>query len=1387
MKQKHRKVGIAALLSASVIGSLFIYQPQAILAQGTMRGQTVSAGETPHVYFQENFRNYRHTAPSVIKDSGITLFNDPIFSNPSAAANINLAEAGFILAPAPQVSPGTADYDVVFTFRLRGKEKLGNFALYLQQTTQGGKNDIIVDISSSDVRISSKGAGTSVSSEAKIPFKIAENVWHTAVATVRGDTLTLYITERGAARQIATAKIPAATATSINFYGYKEASFSLTDILLRSPGELPNQQFSDILPTPKKEDVTSFKKDVTETILANDVFGATILLGSDAGKAKITLNWEEGKASDIVLTVKNITEEQTVKKDGKNVKEKVEYPDAIIYLSGIGGRQGLDYYIRPMLRRYKGGSRLTDTYKDILRNWDALPKASEHPLKVALRRTSSGVDVYLDGKLAGSVDGTSIKNAVVSVSEGASVGNTHSLKESYDAQKYFPLDVASQRMAKTLAGDTASLKPGMQTVNNVPFNVASASESADVGLVRQGQGNWALEMDEYLSRSAFDGFLSGIHFSVPGGAPYSNAWVLCAVDPNTAKDPVLTARITRYVRSGIGGNLVADTTVTLPQGDAPSDANATKVGTVTHKTDNGSTAELPLYLVKIPLKSGQIIDQFSDEAMDFEFLGKLNGEFQQRSRTMKPDPNSTSAVQVLGATLERSPVGMTLVQAQPGNVFANDEKPETTAILHSHAPSAGKLVWTISDVDGKEVKTDSVDYNFSKAGEEKTITLPLSMQDLGWYQLDIKAQDNAGNTHFTHPASFALLGQDTRKARYESPFGVWWFDGAHKTPTDANFAGPIMFKAGIRRAGWTKRSEEELAEWFITTAQLRDYIKRADRSNPEKTKEQLKKQIEADLKKWPHAKEVLVFHEAGPRSSVPMELLGFKVENPSPRTNGDILNFAGEFYREYFPQLKLTVGNSNIPAATIVAALRNGGNPDYIDYIGLEAASQTFKPETVNEYNLQGMHIAQDIVKEFSGRKVPFSGTFEFTYRTTRDLGAERQAQFYARDALISHANQLSVITPGILFDVSNSYYNTLWGASGLLERGPFGYPKRSYVAYATLTKVLDQTSAPRQVSTGSTTVYAVEYNRSDQKFATSLWAARGFADYNIEFEKETPVRVVDMYGRFRDVQTKAGRVTVNAGESPSYVVADAKIKSITLSNRTFPEDQMRAKLAEVAAPFDDINRVSLDTSNDLDDPNLKELQEYTFHMPIRQAGKFELRQVNDAEKGNALELQLDTSNNPNISKYITEYTTVRLKEPMPIKGTPAAIGVWVKGNSNHGKVIFEIEDAQGEIWRSLGTSGWGVDVLDWPGQLSVDFDGWSFVSFPLRETSLFTDRSPGPVSDQWVSSGGDKEIQYPIKARAITVGMNRKPLNLTDFVDASPAIRLKDISGVYEDAKRTE
>src|SRR5690606_12350531 len=159
---------------------------------------------------------------------------------------------------------------------------------------------------------------------------------------------------------------------------------------------------------------------------------------------------------------------------------------------------------------------------------------------------------------------------------------------------------------------------------------------------------------------------------------------------------------------------------------------------------------------------------------------------------------------------------------------------------------------------------------------------------------------------------FALLGQDRRQAKYDSPYGVWWFDGAHYTPSELDFAGPIMVKAGIRKVAWTKHSEADMARWWLTKSQVNMPFRFADLDNPEKAKENAKKTMDAHLAKYPHLEEVLVYHESGPGNDIPLELIGLDPQLSPARIErekryADLYNLAGEFFEQNYPQIKLVV------------------------------------------------------------------------------------------------------------------------------------------------------------------------------------------------------------------------------------------------------------------------------------------------------------------------------------------------------------------------------------------------------------------------------------------------------------------------------------------------
>ena len=165
-----------------------------------------------------------------------------------------------------------------------------------------------------------------------------------------------------------------------------------------------------------------------------------------------------------------------------------------------------------------------------------------------------------------------------------------------------------------------------------------------------------------------------------------------------------------------------------------------------------------------------------------------------------------------------------------------------------------------------------------------------------------------------------------------------------------------------------------------------------------------------------------------------------------------------------------------------------------------------------------------------------------------------------------------------------------------------------------------------------------------------------------------------------------------------------------------------------------------------------------------------------------------------------TRAGTIRLNAPAVVPGKPNTIGVWVKGNSSWARLDFEFEDAEGEIWRSCGA--------DWPANLSVNFDGWHFVRFPINNSAVWPhhiypnwiercwgqgpcllasggEPNPNAITDNyWGDAGktGNKKIDYPIKLTGINVLMPRKVLDLTEMKDVNnPSLCFMNF-GAYSD-----
>ena len=515
------------------------------------------------------------------------------------------------------------------------------------------------------------------------------------------------------------------------------------------------------------------------------------------------------------------------------------------------------------------------------------------------------------------------------------------------------------------------------------------------------------------------------------------------------------------------------------------------------------------------------------------------------------------------------------------------------------------------------------------------------------------------------------------------------------------------------------------------------------------------------LKRFPHCQYIDLFHESYDPRVYPPEIYGEKyvAKDAALAAREDELFELGvkaaKFIRAKFPQLKIIAGNSGGSSGMIAVMLRRGFPRELIDYLGNEATGQTFAPEKLNPHTTGGIWLMGETARKF-GYDIPLAGCFEYTSRAERDLGAQRHAEWYARDMLIGLAYRFPTISPAGIEDVGNCYYDTLWGASGLCQRNPLHYPKPAYVALATLTKVLDSVKLVRQMPTGSSSAYALEFERGNDRIY-ALWTPRGECEMELEFPTDTAVAQVEFYGRQHSLKTKGKRLTITAASAVNYIISPIAATKITAGKRAFPNHQPPAG-TQVISRMDDLAQWQLVPD------------EQTITTPLRRPGKFDIRQVNDAEKGACLELELKREGE--VPHVVGEYTALRLKKPLPIPGKPHTVGVWVKGDSSWGRIFWEIEDAKGERWRSSKD----LDGGDWGNQSAIDFDGWCFVTFPLTRESPARHIEPGAGIGQWQGKT-DGILAYPLKLVGLYVQTHRQSLDLTQMKPVKGNIRLKDVS----------
>ncbi|MCH5374892.1 MAG: hypothetical protein JJ992_13030, partial [Planctomycetes bacterium] len=132
------------------------------------------------------------------------------------------------------------------------------------------------------------------------------------------------------------------------------------------------------------------------------------------------------------------------------------------------------------------------------------------------------------------------------------------------------------------------------------------------------------------------------------------------------------------------------------------------------------------------------------------------------------------------------------------------------------------------------------------------------------------------------------------------------------------------------------------------------------------------------------------------------------------------------------------------------------------------------------------------------------------------------------------------------------------------------------------------------------------------------------------------------------------------------------------------------------------------------------------------------------------------------------------------IPGNARSRGVWMTGASGWNRIIYDIADATGELYRSVGTKdAWNCDdIFSWS---SANFDGWRYVRFPLPGNA------PGDnyreADSTWWGSDEDGVVDLPVQLTRIIVEMRPQMIYVNDMLPVEDlTLAFDDLSAEYEE-----
>ena len=838
---------------------------------------------------------------------------------------------------------------------------------------------------------------------------------------------------------------------------------------------------------------------------------------------------------------------------------------------------------------------------------------------------------------------------------------------------------------------------------------------------------------------------------------YRAAWLTAWVDGDAGSVPHGSLR---FYRDMAGYDARTDFEVT---DSAVEDGLVTDLG---RTTDEGR----PLYLVRVPLDSDGLYGarDMSGQFLDFQVTKPLK---QVRSY---PDPiyygyhpgGPPSSIHVVGITLEEGAFGYEVEPLQHGHVF---EQPETPTYVVAVTNLSGRRLTA-------RVRLETTSYDGSEqtraegklrlgAGAGDSVRVELDgIKRFGWHELRVTVA--AGDEVCRNTLSLILLPPNRRtygNAANETRFGSWRLLG-HYTAVSPNIEDNERNLAMMRRLGIRQNTSHS---GFFTPDMLKrhdflpkgahtivGYYHRLDVEDPE----QMAKFLEAEremtapqIEQWDQTTyfyggewnyDHKYSYAPDPRytGGEPYVLGEDALKNI--RRQMAMFRAVGKFYRKESPGTKLILQWGS-PMNTI-GFLAQGFEEELIDGYGMDAPMFELTPEVPWVTGcINGLWLVRKEVERLGRPQHPIHWC-EGPFLPTNDgaLTERQQEENHVRYWLMGLAYGVEDFQAGIVPSDAGNYYGAEHYGAGVFRRYPLNCPKPAVAALATATTMLCGADVIGPVDTGVLTTYALAFRHARSGHMTyALWRVVGTVEAAIEVTGAGPAVVTDAMGNAEEKAVLDGSIRVGLSASPVWLTGVDGIEGFRFSQPVYaasPAAVTRALPAFEAGAWVYSGEAVPSYENN--------------HMAMPRVVDPQLKVTFDGgEPEHPAAASVTLAAQPAGDRTMaSRYGAAVLSEPAPIPGKAAALGVWMKGNSGWGRIAYQVRDAEGELWTSIGArDDWNCDdTHTWS---YAKFEGWRYVRFPLPGNYPY-DAARELETTWWNHSAGDGIVDLPLRLEKVFV-----------------------------------